>query len=66
MDQLQERLTRIGLEVAAQHGFVLGGGHAVQLLGPSTVMGEVGCCLMGSRVGPQAESPRVLRLAGPC
>ena len=33
MDQLQERLARIGLEVAAQQGFVLGGGHAVQLHG---------------------------------
>lgn len=33
MDRLQERLARIGLEVAARHGFVLGGGHAVQLHG---------------------------------
>ncbi|MEV5412569.1 nucleotidyl transferase AbiEii/AbiGii toxin family protein [Thermopolyspora sp. NPDC052614] len=33
MDPLQERLTRIGLAVASRHGFVLGGGHAVQLHG---------------------------------
>jgi hypothetical protein len=33
MDSLQERLARIGLAVASRHGFVLGGGHAVQLHG---------------------------------
>ncbi|MFC0861553.1 nucleotidyl transferase AbiEii/AbiGii toxin family protein [Sphaerimonospora cavernae] len=33
MDQLQECLARIGLELAARYGFVLGGGHAVQLHG---------------------------------
>ncbi len=33
MDRLQERLTRIGLEVIGRRGFVLGGGHAVELHG---------------------------------
>lgn len=33
MDRLQERLARIGLEVVSGHGFVLGGGHAVELHG---------------------------------
>lgn len=33
MDPLQERLTRIGLEVVGGRGFVLGGGHAIGLHG---------------------------------
>ena len=33
MDRLQERLARIGLEVLGGRGFVLGGGHAVELHG---------------------------------
>jgi hypothetical protein len=35
MDPLQERLTRIGLRVIGGRGFVLGGGHAVELHGMS-------------------------------
>jgi Nucleotidyl transferase AbiEii toxin, Type IV TA system len=33
MDPLQERLTRAGLRVIGNRGFVLGGGHAVELHG---------------------------------
>jgi hypothetical protein len=33
MNRLQERLARIGLEVLGGRGFVLGGGHAVELHG---------------------------------
>jgi len=33
MDQLHERLARIGLDVLGGRGFVLGGGHAVELHG---------------------------------
>jgi hypothetical protein len=33
VDRLQERLARIGLEVLGGRGFVLGGGHAVELHG---------------------------------
>jgi hypothetical protein len=40
MDQLQERLARIGLEVLAGRGFVLGGGHAVELHGMASRMSE--------------------------
>lgn len=36
MDPLQERLTRIGLEVVGGRGFVLGGGHAIGLHGMGT------------------------------
>jgi len=36
MDPLQERLTRIGLEVIGKRGFVLGGGHAIELHGMGT------------------------------
>ena len=35
MDPLQERLTRVGLRVIGNRGFVLGGGHAVELHGMS-------------------------------
>jgi hypothetical protein len=48
MDQLQHRLARIALEIVGSRGFVLGGGHAVQLHG------------MGARpsedIGPSGES----------
>jgi predicted nucleotidyltransferase component of viral defense system len=33
MEPLQEQLVRIGLSVAGERGFVLGGGHAVQMHG---------------------------------
>ncbi|WP_327044124.1 hypothetical protein OG320_20400 [Microbispora sp. NBC_01189] len=33
MDDLESRLARVGLKVASAYGFVLGGGHAVQLHG---------------------------------
>jgi Nucleotidyl transferase AbiEii toxin, Type IV TA system len=33
MDPLQERLARIGLQVIGRRGFVLGGGHAIELHG---------------------------------
>ena len=33
MDDLQEQLARIGLRVIAGRGFVLGGGHAIELHG---------------------------------
>ena len=33
MDPLQERLARIGLQVVGRRGFVLGGGHAIELHG---------------------------------
>ena len=33
MDPFQEELARIALDVVAGRGFVLGGGHAVQLHG---------------------------------
>jgi hypothetical protein len=33
MDPLEERLTRIGLQVIGGRGFVLGGGHAIELHG---------------------------------
>lgn len=33
MDGLESRLARIGLKVASAYGFVLGGGHAVQIHG---------------------------------
>ena len=33
MDPLQERLPRIGLQVIGRRGFVLGGGHAIELHG---------------------------------
>lgn len=33
MEPLQEQLVRIGLSVAGERGFVLGGGHAVQIHG---------------------------------
>ncbi len=33
MDQLQERLARLGLETIGERGFVLAGGHAVELHG---------------------------------
>jgi hypothetical protein len=35
MDPLEEQLTRLGLDVVGGHGFVLGGGHAVELNGMS-------------------------------
>jgi hypothetical protein len=31
MDPLQEHLARIGLQVIGRRGFVLGGGHAIEL-----------------------------------
>ncbi len=40
MDQLQERLARIGLEVLGGRGFVLGGGHAVELHGMASRLSE--------------------------
>jgi hypothetical protein len=33
MDPLQEQLARIGLQVIGRRGFVLGGGHAIELHG---------------------------------
>jgi len=36
MDPLQEQLTRIGLQVVGRRGFVLGGGHAIELHGMGT------------------------------
>lgn len=36
MDELQEHLARIGLRVIAGRGFVLGGGHAIELHGMGT------------------------------
>jgi hypothetical protein len=36
MDPLQERLARIGLQVIGRRGFVLGGGHAIELHGMGT------------------------------
>jgi len=40
MDQMQERLARIGLQVLGRRGFVLGGGHAVELHGMASRMSE--------------------------
>lgn len=40
MDQLQESLARIGLEVLGGRGFVLGGGHAVELHGMASRLSE--------------------------
>lgn len=40
MDQMQERLARIGLEVLGGRGFVLGGGHAVELHGMASRLSE--------------------------
>jgi hypothetical protein len=36
MDPLQKRLARIGLQVIGRRGFVLGGGHAIELHGMGT------------------------------
>jgi hypothetical protein len=36
MDSLQERLTYLGLRAIGAQGFVLGGGHAVEVNGMST------------------------------
>lgn len=40
MDELQEHLARIGLRLIAGRGFVLGGGHAVELNGMGTRLSE--------------------------
>jgi hypothetical protein len=40
MDRLQESLARIGLDVLGGRGFVLGGGHAVELHGMASRLSE--------------------------
>ncbi|MEU7882835.1 nucleotidyl transferase AbiEii/AbiGii toxin family protein [Microbispora bryophytorum] len=55
MDDLESRLARVGLKVASAYGFVLGGGHAVQLHGMGARPSE-DIDLFSSRRGTPAEA----------
>lgn len=55
MDGLESRLARIGLKVASAYGFVLGGGHAVQIHGMGARPSE-DIDLFSARRGSPAEA----------
>jgi hypothetical protein len=53
MDPLQHRLASIALEIAGSRGFVLGGGHAVELHGMGTRPSEDIDLFSNLRGGPE-------------
>jgi hypothetical protein len=60
MDPLQERLARIGLQVIGRRGFVLGGGHAIELHGMGTRPSEDIDLFSPERGGPDAVADDLL------
>jgi Nucleotidyl transferase AbiEii toxin, Type IV TA system len=61
IDPLQERLIRVGLEVVGNRGFVLGGGHAVQVHGMSVRPSEDVDLFSSERGGPGEVVEELIR-----
>jgi hypothetical protein len=61
MDALQERLARAGLHVIGRRGFVLGGGHAIELHGMGTRPSEDIDLLTPQRGSPDAVADDLIR-----
>lgn len=60
MDPLQERAARIGLDVAASRGFVLGGGHAIEVHGMGTRPSEDIDLFTAERGSPAAAADELI------
>jgi nucleotidyltransferase AbiEii toxin of type IV toxin-antitoxin system len=60
MDPLQHRLARVALEIAGSRGFVLGGGHAVELHGMGTRPSEDIDLFSDLRGGPGEVADEVI------